>query len=64
MSFPPAPRDRVMVRTSTGAGKNTEKSDGPVRHLARRPNGLVAENVIVPSARGIVQPIPEFGARR
>ena len=44
MSFPPAARDRVMVRTSTGAGKNTEKSDGPVRHLTRRPNGLVAEN--------------------
>ena len=40
MSFPPAPRDRVMVRTGTGAGKNTEKSDGPVRHLTRRPNGL------------------------
>ena len=38
MSFPPAPRDRVMVRTCTGGGgKNTEKSDGPVRHLTRRP---------------------------
>ena len=46
-----------MVRTSTGAGKNTEKSDGPVRHLTCRPNGLVAENrrvtVRVPGDRSL-----------